>query len=309
MTSQAYLPDINQVALQSFQSNFLSLAQQKNTLLGSSPAVMYMPSSGKTHNIARGGRMELTEVEARNPDKQFSDWNPDNRQFRKRRFTTTVTIDALYDINELIADPTSFIVEQLNNAKNREIDRVIVQAAVGNVVVGSPDSSGSVRTAAQDGVLTVDAASGLTYAKITEITENFISYELPMDEFRGTVLAVSGKENSDLMQEEEFISSDYISSRPVEQGYQSNAGMYSVALFGGSRTGGIQVANPILPEGTTLRKCVALAPNSIAVAMELSRLEVERSASKVNSYDITIDLWLNAMRIEGSRVQLISTTI
>ena len=38
-------------------------------------------------------------------------------------------------------------------------------------------------------------------------------------------------------------------------------------------------------------------------------LEVKESATKVNSWDITIDMWINAMRIEGKRVQIFTTTI
>lgn len=309
MTSVTYNPSIDQAALLAFQNNFYELAQQKNTMLGSSRAVMYMPSSGKTHNMARMGRLELTEVESRNPDKQYSDYSVDNRQFSKRRFTVTVQVDKKHDINELIADPTSTIVAQLVNAKNRELDRVISQAAVGSVLVGAPDTTATSRTAAQDGVLTVDATSGLTYEKVKEITENFINNEITVQELRGTILGIAGAENSDLMSEIEFISNDYISSRPVESGYQSQVGIYETAIFGGSVTGGITVANPILVEASGVRKCIALAPDSISVAMEIAKLDVTPSALKVNSNDITIDLWLNAMRNEGARVQIINTTI
>lgn len=309
MVSTTTNPSIDQAALLEFQRNFFELAQQTESYLANSNSVMYLPSMGKTHNMARIGRQELTEVDVRNPDKQFSDYSLDNRQFTKRRFTTTVQIDAKFDINELIADPTSSIVTQLNNAKERVIDRVIVEAALGPVLVGQPDATPTSRTAAQDGVITVDATSGLTYEKIQEITQNFINNELPLGQLRGTVLNITGKENTNLMSEIEFISSDYISSRPVEAGYQNNAGMYEVNLFAGSSTGTGTFTNAILPEVSTTRNCVVMSPDAIAVAMELGRLDVEKSNTKVNSYDITIDLWINAMRTEGVRVQQVNTTI
>jgi hypothetical protein len=85
--------------------------------------------------------------------------------------------------------------------------------------------------------------------------------------------------------------------------------MYDLIRFAGSVTGGAQVANPYLPEATTTRKCIVLAPQSIEVAMEIGDLSVTDNPNKVNSKDITIDLWLNAMRLEGAKVQVISTTM
>ena len=43
--------------------------------------------------------------------------------------------------------------------------------------------------------------------------------------------------------------------------------------------------------------------------MKLNDLRVEKSYTKVGSNEVTIDLWINAMRSEGKRVQLINTTI
>jgi len=309
MSSTTYNPSIDQAALQNFQDSFHELAQQNKSQLASSGAVVYMSSKGKTNNFARIGRIELSEVNTRNPDKQFGDYSVDNRQFTKRRFTKTIQIDAKYDINELIKDPTSDILKQLGNAKERVIDRIIVAAAVGSVLVGGPDTAPSTISASTDGVITVDASAGLVYEKITEITENFINNDLPYSMFKGTTLCITGTENTDLMAEVEFINNDYINGKPVEDGVMMKAGTYQVVLFAGSKTGGIQVINPILPEGVTLRSCVALAPESIAMSMELAKLDVEKSATKVNSWDITIDFWINAMRTEGVRVQIISTTI
>lgn len=303
-------PSIDQGALEMFQDNFHELAQQTNSKLVSSGAVVYLPSKGKTNHFARIGKIELSEVNTRNPDKQYGDYSIDNRQFSKRRFTKTVTIDAKYDINELIKDPTSDILKQLNNAKERVIDRVIVSVAVGPVLTGAPDAAPTSTSAATDGVITVDASSGLVYEKIQEVTENYINNDMfDIIKGGGATICLTGTENTDLMSEIEFINNDYITSKVVEKGTMEKASLYRIELFAGSKNGGITVTNPILPEGTTLRSCVVLAPESVAVAMELGDLSVEKSATKVNSWDITIDFWINGMRTEGPRVQIVSTTI
>ena len=167
-----YNPSIDQGALQQFRDNFLELAQQTKSALGSSKAVMHLPSKGKTNNLGRIGKVELTEVEGRNPNKSYGDYSIDNRMLTKRRFTKTITIDKKNDINELIRDPQSDILKQIVNAKERVIDRVIASAAAGPVLVGAPDVAPSSISAATDGVITLSAVSGLTYAIIQQVIKN-----------------------------------------------------------------------------------------------------------------------------------------
>lgn len=309
MSSLTISPSIDQGALQNFMDSFHELAQQTKSRLVATRAIKFMPSKGKTNNMARIGRVELTEVNTRNPDKQYGDYNIDNRQFSKRRFTKTITIDAKHDINELIKDPTSDILKQLNNAKERVIDRIAVAAAVGAVLTGAPDAAPTSTSAATDGVLTISATAGFVYGTVQNITQNFINNDVPYDVFSGATICVTGKENTDLMGETEFINNFYISGKPVEAGVMEKAGAYRVQLFAGSVNGGITVVSPILPEGVSTRSCVVLAPESVAMSMELADLSVTKSATKVNSWDITIDFWINAMRTEGVLVQIVTTTL
>ena len=302
-------PSIDQAARLNFQDSFFALAQQTKSKLVATKAIRFLPSKGKTNNFARIGRLELDEVNARNPDKQFGDYALDNRLFSKRRFTKTIQIDMKYDVNELLKDPTSDILNQLNNAKERVIDRVAIAAAIGSVLVGGPDVSPSTVTAATDGVVTIDGTGGFVYEIVQLITATFINSDLQYDEFRGATLCVTGNENSDLMAEDQFINTLYIKNFVEVAGMAQQVGTYQVAVFAGSSTGGGTIANPVLTETSTQRTCVALAPDSIAMAMEIGDMGVEKSTAKVNSMDITIDLWLNAMRTEGVRVIAITTTI
>lgn len=303
-------PSIDQAALLNFQDSFYALAQQTKSKLVATRAINFLPSKGKTNNFARIGRIELDEVNSRNPDKQFGDYALDNRLFTKRRFTKTIQIDKKFDINELLKDPTSDILTQLNNAKERTIDRIALAAAVGAVLIGGPDTAPSSITAATDGVITIDGTGGFTFEVVQAITQTFINSELQYDDFKGTTLCVTGAENTDLMGEVEFINSLYMGGNSDNQaGVIQKAGIYNVAMFAGSSTAGGTITQPYLPEGTTTRSCIALAPMAICMAMEIGDLGMEKSSTKVNSYDITIDLWINAMRAEGARVVIITTTI
>ncbi len=300
---------IDQAALTQFERNFMTLAQQKQSKLEASGVVRYLPTDGKYNTLPRIGKLELVEVNERNPLKQYTDYSVDNRMLRKRRFTTSVLLDNKNDVNELIADPTSYIMESLLAAKNRSIDRVITSSAIGPVLVGSPNGPQEYLSAEDDGVAVVDATSGVNYGTYTSITETFINKEIPMDMIDRVKLLITGKENTALMNEDKFINNRYISARPVEKGVVNQAGVYDVILFAGSVNGGITVENPILPEETTIRHCLALAPESVAVSMELASLRVEQSAKHVNSKELTIDFWINGMRTEGARVIDVKTTI
>lgn len=309
MSSNTYQPSIDQGAKLNFIESFHELAQQTKSRLTMTNAIKWAPAQGKTNNLARMGRLELVEVQTRNPDKQYGDYAIDNRQFKKTRFTRTVTIDAKFDINELLKDPTSDLVRQLVNASERVTDRVAIANAVGNVLVGAPDASPSSISAATDGVLTVDGTSGFVYSTIQQITQNFVNNDVDYTTFSGATICVTGKENTSLMGEDEFINNDYITARPVEKGVMDKAGTYRVVLFAGSENGGIQVQNPILPEASTTRQCVVLCPQSIYMARHIDDLSVERNPLKVNSYDINIDMWVGALRIEGALVQIVTTTM
>lgn len=310
MTSTAINPSIDQNALLMFQNNFLTLQQQTESRLSGARAIKHYSSMGKAINQARFGKLELVKVNDRNPDKQITDFASDNRQFTKDRYTATVYIDKKLDINELIADPTSEVTSALMYAKNRLTDRVAIAAAIGDVLVGRPDKNPVRVTAEADGVINIDAvSSGLTYQVITEINENFMNNDVDAMMYENTILCVTGTEHTDLMNDNQFINNDYTMYRPVDMGKQEMVSGHKIVKFAGSKTGGIQVPNPIIPEGSTTRKCVVMTPEAIGMASELNSLRVEDAAMKVGSWEVTIDYWIGAMRLEGVRVQTIETAL
>lgn len=300
---------LDQAAVTQFERNFMQLVQQKQSRLEASGIVKYLPTDGKWNTLPRMGKIELVEANGRNPLKQYTDYSVDNRMLRKRRFTASILLDEKDDVNELIADPTSYIMDNLIAAKNRVADRVYAAAAIGPVLVGSPNGPQSYVSAANDGVATIDATSGVNYGTYTAVMETFVNKDVPMEMILATKLLFTGKENTALMNEDKFINNLYIGAHPVDDGYMKSLGKMDVILFAGSVTGGISVANPILPEGTTVRHCMALAPQAIAASAELASLRIEKSNRHVNSKELTIDYWINAMRTEGARVIDIQTTI
>lgn len=306
-----YAPTTEQGLRQTFENNFYQLSQQTDSRLANSPAVNYITAEGNKHNISRVDKTELVEANTRNPKKQYIDLSIDNRALVIKRYTRTFLVDKK-DAREMVADPKSAIYSQLMAACARTQDRVIAAAASSSVEVGSSDASKSTRTALQDGVITIDATTGgIVYTVLTTVMQNFINnnviYNMHGSEL---TLAITGSEHSTLMAEDKFINNDYTQFRPVDAGVTKNANGMTVIAFAGSENGGITVANPILAEVSGVRTNLVLSPKSIALAMRLKEFDYqEKEAGYVNSSSITVVFEIEAIRYEGEKVQLISTTI
>lgn len=312
MSSNTYSPSTEQGLKQTFENNFYLLSQQDRSLLGMSPAVKYITADGNKHNIGRVGKTELVEANTRNPLKEPIDLSIDNRELLVKRYTQTYILDRK-DAREMIADPMNAMYKELTMACNRLEDRVIVDAATGVVLVGTSDAAKTSRTAAQDGVVTIDATSGVTYAgTITQAYENFINNNVIFNDIGNSNLtfACAGAEHTDLMNEDKFINTRYTEFRPVDKGTMDKAGGMRVAAFAGNVTGGISVDNPILTESGGVRTNLMMAPEAIAVARRIKEFDfVEKHPDYVNSSMLTTVVEVGAVRYEGVKIQIVTSTI
>lgn len=301
-------PSLDQASLLTFEQNFFKLAQQKDTKLLNTPAIKFMDIKGIS-NVSRMGGIDLVEVTGqRNPEKQYTQMSNDNRKSKARRFTRTYLVDSYDKAVNLITDPTSDLFEELNNAKKRTTDRVIVDAAMGNVVIGAPESAGSEITAAADGVLTIAGTSNFNYTTVlAPAIRNFVNNEIDTD--GGVTFAITGSEQESLMNDDKYLNSDYSKGDVVDKGRIDKASGFKIVKFAGTDNGVITVNNPILPEISGVRNNLILAPQSIGFAMEVAKLAAKESSNHVNSWEITIDVWFKALRLEGKRVQIVTSTV
>ncbi|MEI8127985.1 MAG: phage capsid protein [bacterium] len=301
-------PSLDQATLLTFEKNFYKLAQQKDTKLLNTPAIKFMDIKGIS-NVSRMGTVDLVEVTGqKNPEKQYTQMTNDNRKSKARRFTRTFLFDNYDKAINFITDPTSDLFEQLNNAKKRTTDKVIVEAAVGNVIIGGPESAGTSITAAADGVLTITGTSNFNYTSvIVPAIRNYINGDV--DTTGGLTFALTGSEHESFMNDDKYINSLYSKANPVDNGEIKNASGLQLVKFAGTDNGVITVPNPILPEAGGVRSNVILSPNSIGFAMEVGKLSCDPSAKHVNSWEVTIDVYFKAVRLEGKLVQIVTSTI
>lgn len=299
----------NQAELLVFEKNFIRVAQQTDSKLLATPAVHHIDIKGIS-NMSTIGSVELTEVtnSGSNPDKQYVEMSATNRKSVQRRFTKTFLFDDYDKCVNLITDPTSDLFLNLKEAKNRMADKCIADAAIAPVIIGKPSEAGTSVSAENDGVVTIAGTTAFNYATvispaITQFENNYI------DCANGVTLAISANEEESLRNDDKYMNALYSSQNTVDRGKITNASGFNVVTFAGSKNGGTTIANPILKEASGTRTNLLLAPNAIAFAIEIGRLDCVKSATKVNSWEVTIDMWVKGVRREGKRVIALTSTI
>jgi hypothetical protein len=200
-------PSIEQAHLLVFENNFMQLAQQNESKLLSSSGVSMMPVKGFSH-ISRIGKTEMDDITGqRNPEINPESMDNDNRKANMHRFAKQFIVDNYDAAVQLITDPTSALFETLRRAKNRTADRLVVNTAVGSVLIGRPDREPTSLSAANDGVLTVVGTTNFDYANVVTVLErNFANNEIDASSID---FAISANEEYLLKQEDKYINSRY----------------------------------------------------------------------------------------------------
>ncbi len=297
-----------QADLQQFEKNYIRVAQQTESKLLKTPAIQHMDIKGLS-NLATIDSVELTEVtdQGSNPDKVYAEMSAKNRKSIQRRFTKTYLYDDYDKCVNLIKDPTSDLYLNLKEAFKRMTDRCAADAAIAPVYVGKSTELGTLVSAEDDGVITLDGKTAFNYETIispaiTAFTNNYIEPE-------GVTLAVSAVEEQSLRDDDKYMNMHYSHANTVDKGKIENASGFYVVKFAGTQNGVSEVELPILNENEGVRTNLFLAPNAIAMAFELGRLDCTKSATKVNSWEVTIDVWVKGVRRQGARVIKALSTI
>ena len=245
--------------------------------------------------------IEAIEITSRHQKTQGQDIVHGRRRMRMREFRATLLLDQKDEYSVLV-DPAKNYAAAVARSMYRQFDRISTEAALADVYTGREMTT--LLTAANDGVITVNATSGLTYEKILEINENFIDHEIGTEMEEDLALMISGEENTDLMGEVELTSGDYTRQMAVEKGRIQNAGGLDLIHFGGA------VARPILSvDGSNVRSCIALASGGVQVGIAKDATVTTGERLDLNgTKQVQACLLLGAVRKEGARVQKVTTT-
>lgn len=186
-----------------FLASIHNRAQQIKARL--KPFIQIIPVSGKQVAYDGLGTVEAQEIVGRFPEVNFSDIEHTRRKIPRRRFAVAIPIDKK-DINDIMMDPTNMYAVAIVRAMERVFDRLGIEAAFADIQSGE-DFSDTV-TAATDGVVSVDATTGLVYDHLLELSTNFINNDVGTDMPEKFFLAVTGDEHQALLSDYRVVQYD-----------------------------------------------------------------------------------------------------
>lgn len=249
----------------------------------------------------------LTEFQAyhangSNPDIQPSTAVFTRRKMSRDRIVVTLLVDEK-NVRGMLTDPSSQLATLCIAAVERETDRVIYDALFATVWTGRNFATSV--SYSTDGVVSVDATSGLTYEVLLAIRANFIDAEIGNNGAVPIAIGISGDEHTDLMSEAELTSRDYASEYVVDAGVIKRAVGMDLVAFGA----GASITDPILETVSGERISFALSAQGVALGISLARkVEVKDYPTKVETSIINVIKEIGAVRTQGVRVQRVRLT-
>lgn len=281
-----------------FSDHVHVLSQQMESRLR--PYVEVRPMTGETYAYDGLGPIEASPVVGRQQPVQFSDINHLRRQIARQRFALTLPIDAA-DVRGMLQNPQGEYAKACVRAMARVFDRVVTGAMFATVYTGR--AMGTSVTASNDGVTTVTATGGLTYAKLIEINKNFMDADVGNDVPEQIVMGIAGNEYTSLMQEVELVNDLYSQHYAIDKGRMAEAAGIKLVPFAAN------APKPVLSVASSVRACFAMSTRGICVGMSKEfSLKVEPRPDLIEVTQVQIIFDLGAVRTEGVLVQQVNTT-
>lgn len=290
--------EIDKALIIQFSDNVHVVAQQMKSRLR--PHVKVKPMSGDVFAYDGLGAIEANEVTGRVQKRVFTDIEHLRRKIARRRFEVTLPIDDM-DVRGVLLNPESEYAAAIVRAMARRFDRVGIEAAFADVKTGR-DFETTV-TFANDGGSTVTATSGLTYAKLLEINQNFHNNEVNNEMDEEQLFLISGDEEAALFQESELISGDFSRQFAVEKGKMIYAVGNRLVIYGAS------VTNPILSVASGVRSNIAMVGRGLCYGLSKEfDIKIEPRPDYVDLKQVVCSGVLGAVRTEGKLIQKVTTT-
>lgn len=247
------------------------------------------------------GPVQAREIQGRNVEATFDDIEHNRRKISRRRFVVNLPVDSS-DVRGALLSFDSEYAKTCAAAMKREWDRVAAQAAFANILTGR-DFETSV-TFANDGGLTVDATAGLTYAKLLEVKQNFMDNDVGTEQDEKLFLTITGDQHTNLMNETELTSGDFVRDYAIEKGQIVRAVGMDIIPFAAN------VPNPIFAaNGSSERELIAASSRGICmgVSKEMSIKITERD-DLIETSQVQVIMEVGAVRTEGALVQKVRVT-
>lgn len=286
MTSIA--PDVNYQI--KFTNDFILLSQQGDSRLRSTVRTDPDAVDGKFAYFDRIGAIASVKKKARAEDTGSVQAQHSRRKVFRTPFKLPQLVDRT-DVRNLggaLRDPSNRYIQNAIKAMRRDMDQVIIDAALGNsYAVDEGDVSTAV--ALPSAQVIVNASAGLTIAKLQKAKELLDHAEV--DEMVPRYIVVTSKQINDLLGTTQATSSDYNTVKTLVEG--------KIDTFYGFKF----IRSELLPVSSSIRQCIAYAGTGIGYAGDDSPfVDIGPRRDKSMAKQIYMEWEIGATRVEEVQV-------
>lgn len=275
----------------------LEAEQRKSRLRGKFLEKPVVGNQGAYERIDTNGLPD--EITARHAKTIANEVAHSRREIKMRDFANTLLLDKFDDL-QVIIDPQNQYASATVRKMLRQYDKIVIDAATASVNTGR--NFGTTVTAATDGVTTIAAGgTGLTYTKLLEVKQTFINAEVGVDDDEDIFLLVTGQQHTDMMEEVELTSGDFVRGKVVDDGLITSALGMRVILFGTSS------GTNFIPITGTERDCLAMSSRAVCVGINMDiEVDVDKRPDLNNAQQVQARFFLGGTRTEGALVQVVT---
>lgn len=288
---------ILQLAQDVYNPGIEMLSQQTDSRLRSHVRVEY--DKGERVNFQRLGAVRVRDRDTRNGDTEYIN----SQHTRRWVVPTDKDIAELMDETDLLKileNPGGAYSREMIAAFNRDIDKTIIDAALGTAITGK---RGTGSQAFDSNMQIANGGTGFTLAKL-RTTAQLLKEGEAFDPNMGLVVAWTAEQEDEFLNTTEVKSVDYNTQKVLMGGQMGDEGFYGfhfVRLEDWTDEEGTTVN--ILPKASTVRSCVAWLKNGIVYnEWQSPRVRVSELPSKKHSWQFYADASYGAVRMQESKV-------
>lgn len=289
----------NQVLVTDFTNQIMLESQQATSFFRGK--ILEAPVKGKIFEHQVLGANEVQSINSRFQTVALSNPNHQRRGAAIQSFYDAIGIDNDDQLKAMV-DIGSGYAKSIAAAMMRQVDRVVAEAAIGNVLTGETFTTST--SFSSDGGQSVTASSGLTYDILRETKRKLNARGVGLNADEQLYIACTDKQAEKLFDEVEVISGDYNGGRAAETGKLPEILGFRIIVFPSDPTTG----SSIIAKPST-RSCFAFSNTGIKLGM-LSDIQVkyEDRPDLVDTKQVKILARFAALRTEGSKVVKIDVT-
>lgn len=285
--------EVTEAMVQQYRGNIALLSQQKRSVL--EPHVRVETIHAEFEYFDQIGTVEAQPKNGRHADTPLMDTPHYRRRVTSSPYNWADMVDNT-DRLRMLADPTSPYAQNAVMAFNRQKDKIIIDAAFGDVYTGKEGktvlqfpSTQTITTAGASG--TGAPTDGLTIEKLLAARE--MLWRAEVDEMMPLYCVCSARQLTDMLKTTEVKSADYNTVKALAQG-QLNSFM-----------GFTFIRSELLPYSAadTTRDCLIYAKDGILLAKaEDITVKVSERADKNYSTQVYVEMDLGGTRMEECKV-------